>query len=128
MSDASWEIQKAVYTALNTALSVSVYDHVPQDTAPPFVAIGDDTIQDWSTKTFEGEENTITVHAWSRYEGRKETKQLLGQIKNALHLTTLSLTGFTNVLTHFDFEDTFPDADGLTYHGVIRFRLLTQKD
>ena len=128
MSDASWEIQKAVFAALDTALSVSVYDHVPQNTAPPYVTLGDDTVQDWSTKTTEGEESTLTIHAWSRHEGRKEVKQLLGTIKTALHEVTLSLTGFTNILTRFDFEDTFLDADGLTYHGVMRFKMLVQKD
>ena len=57
-----------------------VFDHVPEGQAFPYVTIGESTAADFSTKTEAGQEHTITIHAWSRERGRKETKQILARI------------------------------------------------
>lgn len=129
MSDASLAIQTAIFAALAAALTpVKVYDHAPQNQAFPYVTIGDDTQIDWSSKSMRGEEHTLTIHTWSRARGRKYAKELLADIKEALHEVRLTLTGNFNVLTRFDFAQTFLDEDGITYHGVIRFRALTHQN
>lgn len=125
MAESSWGLQAAVHTALDAALSCEVYDDVPQGAAFPYVTIGDDTAVDWSGSLMRGEESTLTVHAWSRYAGRKEAKDLLASIKAALHEQSLSVTGANLVNLRFEFSETFMDADGETRHGVIRFRAVT---
>ena len=124
MSDGSWELQQAVYAALDAALSVPVYDFAPSNAAFPYVTIGEATIVDVGTKSHTGTEHTITVHAWSRYRGRKETKQILGQIYDALHEQTLNVSGFGFVMCRLDFSESFMDEDGLTFHGVARYRVV----
>jgi hypothetical protein len=132
-------LQAAIYTrltaysALTTALGGSkIYDHVPQDTAAPYVLIGDDTLTEGDTKSANGWEATVTIHCWD-YEvaGRKSVKTLMGHIFDALHRqeSNITVTGFTLVYIHREFEETYQETaeDGANdhyYHGVQRFRAL----
>ncbi len=124
------EIQKTIYTVLDAALSVDVYDKAPQGTdsgdlsAFPYVTIGEDTINVWDTATESGFTATVMIHTWSRAEGRKETKDLQGLIYDALHKQTLSVTGYHFIGSDFEQSTSFLDADGETRHGVQTFRIL----
>lgn len=140
MTAASLALQEAVYAALSVDAALAtllgrpnadpadngVFDHVPEKTAFPYVTIGDDTQADWSDKEVDGEEHTLTLHAWSRHRGRRQVKQILGRLKALLHKQTLAMAGHDSVLIRFDFELTMLDPDGKTYHGAIRFRALTR--
>ena len=146
-ADALWPLQQAVYTALRADATLKtltgttparVYDHVPSDVWPadgettnaaafkPYVVVGDDTAGPFDTMTEDGAESILTIHTWSRYRGRKETKQIMSAVTDALDDVSLSVTGHTLVLLLFEFSSTFLDPDGLTRHGVQRFRALTQ--
>lgn len=142
-------IQQAVFTmlradsALGALLPTSmfagdagkaVYDRPPQpdlaelaSTVFPFVVIGDDTAAEFDTDDADGQETTITLHAWSRYRGKKEVKQVLDALYNALHGVALTITGQISVYCFFEFMESMLDPDGLTQHGVIRFRIVTQE-
>ena len=130
MTDLSWPVQQTVFTTLtgNAGIQVllgspaRVYDHVPTDATFPYLTIGDDTAREAGAKTFEGQEITLTLHAWSRQRGRNQTKDILAAAYTALHDQSLSLTGGTLVNLRYEFSDTFLDTDGLTYHGVARYR------
>jgi hypothetical protein len=117
------QIQKAVYTTLKGALSVPVYDHVPQKTAYPYVVVGDDTAIPWDTDDSLGTEATVTVHAWSQYRGAAEAKQLLGQIYAALHRADIAVQNAHTIESIAEFQQTIVESDGLTRHGIIRFRI-----
>lgn len=129
MADASWVLQKAIYERLTgyaplMAAVTGVFDWAPQGQATPYVTIGDDTSSDWSDKAVAGQEMTLTLHAWAESRGRKTVKQILSHIHDALHRHALVVPGFTLVSLDFEFSETFLDEDGVTYHGVIRFRAL----
>lgn len=125
MADLALAFQKAVYARLTAApYHLTVYDNVPDDATFPYVVIGEDTIIDWSFVGVRGEELTLLLHVWSRSAGRAECKQMLEQIKTALHEQELALETGHNTLTRFAFEETLLDEDGRTWHGVIRFRAL----
>lgn len=131
MADASWPLQQAVFSALSgdatlSAMVSGVFDHVPEGQAFPYVTIGESSAADFSTKTEAGQEHTMTIHAWSRERGRKETKQILARIYDLLHDQALSVAGFTNVLTRYVSAETVLEEDGLTHHGRARYRLITQ--
>lgn len=111
--------------ALVAYVGSRVYDDVPQETPFPYVVIGDDTSIEWDQDCSTGSESTITLHTWSRYSGRMETKLMLQAIYGALHRNELTITGGHNVVCHAEFQESFLDPDGETRHGVIRFRLLT---
>jgi len=129
---AQWVIQEAVYAALNNSVTLSalisdVYDDVPATAAFPYVVIGESTAIMWDTKSTLGVESTVTVHTWSRYRGRKETKLIQQAIYDILHNQELSITGYNSVYCFLDFEENFLDEDGLTRHGVSRYRLVTSE-
>lgn len=134
-----WELQQAILDRLEgfsalTALLASdprasrpaIYDHVPQDAAFPYVVVGDTTALEWDTDTSTGHEHTVTLHAWSEYRGRKEVKQIQGELYNALHRHDLSITGEHTVTCEHEYAESLLDPDGITRHGVARFRVLTE--
>jgi hypothetical protein len=131
--EASISVQTAIYSALTgdatlTGKVTGVYDSVPDETSFPYVAIGDDTVRDFSTNTFSGEEMTLTIHIWSRDRGRKNTKSIMADIYRVLHKANLSLTnGASLIHVLFEFAEIVLDPDGTTYHGIQRFRMLLQE-
>jgi hypothetical protein len=117
------EIQAAIYAKVS-GLGWPTFDHTPQDTPFPYVVIGDDTSIPWDTDDSIGTETTCTIHVWSRHRGRKEVKEIMRTLYEALHRQELSIIGGALVECMAEFQESFLDPDGLTRHGVIRFRLI----
>lgn len=136
MNDVADNLQAAIYTALTNSgaladlVSSRIYDNVPQETVYPYVAIGDDTINDGGSHTAFGHETTVTIHAWSQYAGRKEVKQIMEAIYDLLHQGegNLSLSGHRVILCRREFAETLIDPDGRTHHGISRFRVITRRN
>lgn len=126
-----WEIQVAVlarlaaYGPLAAFVSGRIYDDVPQNAPFPYVVIGEADSIPFDDDVNDGEDTDLTIHVWSRSAGRKEVKQMMAAIYAALHRYPLPITGAHTVLMDFDYQNSFLDPDGITRHGVIRFRLLT---
>ena len=133
-ADSQWPLQQAVYATLTDDAALQalignparVFDHVPQDSAFPYVVVGEATSGPFDTKTEDGLEQTLTIHTWSRYRGLKETKDIMAAVMGALDDQALAVNGHDLVLLRFTFGATFLDPDGLTRHGVQRFRAVTQ--
>jgi hypothetical protein len=125
-------MQKAVYAALvaDTATGAligdRIYDAVPRAATFPYASFGDGTVRDWSTGTEDGAEHRLVLHAWSRERGRRETWTILAALKDALHDAALELEGHALINLRFEFADAALDPDGITWHGVIRFRAVTE--
>lgn len=122
------------YAPLAALVGASVFDFVPGEAQPPYVLIGDDTAIDWSTKTVNGWQATLTVHCWD-YEkaGRKSVKAIMSAVYDALHRQEdgVTVAGFNLIMLQSEFETTFQDASEVGesdhyYHGVQRFRALIQ--
>lgn len=121
---AELEIQKSIYTALESALSINVYDNVPDNAQAPYVVIGDDTFAEFDTDGDSGFEATVTIHSWSTYRGRSQVKEIMSAVYNALHRADLTVQGYNLLGCDFEFSETFLESDGVTRHGVQRFRIL----
>lgn len=127
------DVQASIFTVIKTDAGVQafvgssparVYDHVPQGTDDfPYITIGDTTAVDASTKTEDGNEQTLTLHCWSRHQGHKEVWEMIEALDTALDGVSLTVSGNTPVFIFSEFADAFLDADGRTYHGAIRFRI-----
>jgi hypothetical protein len=133
MPTSTWALQQAVYAELasDTALlallgSARIYDDVPQGTAFPYITLGSATTRDWSTGSEAGDEHALTLHAWSRAGGRKEVQALVGAIHDALHDASLTLDGHRLVNLRHESSDSRREGDGDTYHGIARFRAVTE--
>lgn len=84
---ASLAVQKALFTALEAALSgqvSGVFDGVPADAALPYATIGPDLTTDWSHKTGSGREHRISVSVWDAGPGVAAAKALLGRAEAAV--------------------------------------------
>ena len=69
-----------------------------------------------------GSQITVNLHIWSQYKGSKEAKNIMDRVHTLLHDTSLSVTGFNLINLRFEFADILRDPDGITRHGVMRFR------
>ena len=130
MSIGQFALQSSIYTALNVSaitstLSCGVYDEVVEGNSYPFITLGEETAIDYSTNNLVGAETTINIHVWSRYKGSKETKEILDKIHDLLHDVSLTVSGVNLINLRFEFSDIMRDPDGITRHGVIRFRAIT---
>ena len=48
----------------------------------------------------------------------------MDKIHDLLHDSNISVTGFNLINLQFDFSDILRDPDGVTRHGVMRFRAI----
>lgn len=128
MSDHSLQLQKTIFDVLSgdnnltSTLGASVYDFVPDNSAFPYVKLGEETAVDNGTKTLQGNEHTLVIHSFSRYRGSKEIKQIMSRIYALLHESSLSVSGASLVNMRFEFSDVIKENDGRTSHGLQRFR------
>jgi|TARA_Y100000114_G_C11596692_1_gene248377 hypothetical protein len=128
MSTGSFALQEAIYSRLNSdsnltsTLGASIFDEVPHGTATPYVSIGYGSQTEFDTKSESGSTNTLNLHIWSEYKGAKECKQIMDRIHDLLHNHSLSVTGFNLINLRFEFSDILRDPDGVTRHGIMRFR------
>jgi len=120
-------LQAAIYSALDAALSYPVYDHVPQDESTPYVKIGNATDMPFDTDEDTGFETTVTVHAHSEYLGKKEVQNMQAAIYDALHRAELTVSGYHVLDVQQEFSEMLDDDDGISRHGVQRFRIYIEK-
>ena len=131
MTVGQFELQTAIYSALSgdsnltSTLGASVFDEVPDQSSYPFVALVEETVVEYDTKDLDGASHTINIHVWSKYKGAKQTKQIMDRIHTLLHDSSLSVSGFNLIRMQFEFSDIMRDPDGVTRHGVMRFRAIT---
>ena len=126
----SFELQKAVFSALNSgsitdasgSAITGVFDDVSTDTAYPYIRIGEETLADNSSKDKDIFEHTLTIHIWSQYRGNRDIKDIMKQVHDLLHDSSLSVSGASMVNMRQEFHTTLIEGDGITRHGVMRFR------
>ena len=124
-------VQKAIFSTLSADSSLDslvgnnkILDDVPQGTNYPYVQIGEETSIDAGLKDKEAQEYTLTIHIWSRYRGNKETKEIAERIYTLLHNGAISVTGASLANIRNEYFTVLIDDDGLTRHGVMRFRAI----
>jgi len=130
MSIGQFALQSTIYSTLSadntltSTLGAGVYDEVLEGASYPFVSLGEETAIDYGTKDLVGGETTINIHIWSQYKGSKETKQIMDKVHDLLHDIDLTVTGFNLINLRFEYSDIMRDPDGVTRHGVMRFRAI----
>lgn len=103
-----------------------IFDEPPREAALPYVTIGGDVIADASTATEPGDEHALTLHVWSREGGHREAHLIAGAVLEALVDAPLALAGHHLANLRFVVADVRREADGRTYHGIVRLRALTE--
>ena len=135
MASAGWALQQSIFAALTgdatlaTLLGGSrVYDDVSVRAEFPYLTFAQSNERDWSTGSEPGQEHFLTLHIWSRANGRKEAHEIMGAVRDVLHDQSLSLSGHRLVNLRHEFSDARRDSDGQTYHGIVRYRAVTEPE
>jgi len=133
MASPGLELQKSIHATLAADAPLlallggpRVYDDVPPGTAYPYVTIGESVVRDWSTGSDEGAEHILTLHVWSRAAGRRQTHEIMSAVRDVLHEAALTVSGHNLVNLRHEFSDARREPDGETYHGVVRYRAVTE--
>jgi hypothetical protein len=109
-----------------------VYDTVATNIAGevtatfPYLQIGDDQVLPDDAECVDGSEIYVSVHVWSRAVGWLEAKKIAGQVRDALHLASLTITGHNLIEIRFRDARLLRDPDGKTRHIAMTFRALTE--
>jgi len=133
MPSAGFALQKAIYqrlvgdAGLVSALGgARVYDHVPRQVTPPYIAMGRSTVTDWSTGSDDGHEHSLTLHVWSASAGHRETHELMGLVESAIDGAGLALEGHRLVNLRHELSEARRDPEAELYHGIVRLRAVTE--
>jgi hypothetical protein len=130
---ASAALRAAVHDALAADAALTsvlggqkIFDEPPRAAAFPYVTLGEARVADYSTGDTSGEEHQLTLHAWSRQGGHKEAHVIAGALLQALDDAPLTLTDHRLINLRFAVADVRREADGRTYHALVRFRAVTE--
>lgn len=127
MADPGTALQKAIYDLLSAALSVTVYQHVPQTSSYPYVVVGDMYGQPADNfGAFLKNETFVTLSIWSQYRGQKEVTDIAASIKDALHNARPTLASGRLAQMRVHRSRTSQEPDGLTYMGQVTVRCLVE--
>lgn len=120
---------KAVYVALDatTGLTGIISESLSNTDPFPKIWLEDGGADDWSNKDDNGLEAFVNLHVGSQKEGTKEIRGLMDKCHSALHNVDLVLTNGQSVLCQFVRHDVVIDSDGVTRHGIMRFKLLVSE-
>jgi hypothetical protein len=138
MADRSAELFAAIYAVLAADAPLvaligadKVFNGVKDGTALPYVDIGDDTATDYGSSSGDAQEHTVTIHCWANQPlSGKSAKllvtQMVAAVRLALHDVDLTLSAGVSPNLRCEFRETARDPDGVSWHGVLRFRAVTQ--
>lgn len=125
----NFAVQEAIDLRLQ-GLSVSVYDHVPQDESYPLVVIGDTISSENDTDTELGFNDLLTITTYSdSYDkyGMKVISDIQREIYDLLHYYGLNVAGFGVSLLMQETSNLIRDTDGVTRIGVQQFRIIYEQ-
>lgn len=133
MTPSSAALRAAIHSTLSAHAPLiavlggpKIYDEPPATAAFPYVTLGEARVADYSAGEEEGEEHQLTLHAWSRHGGHREAHVIAGTLLQALDDAPLAPEGHHLVNLRFALADIRREADGRTYHAVVRFRAVTE--
>jgi hypothetical protein len=81
---------------------------------------------DWSTGTEDGNEQSLTLHVWSRADSAAQVHEIIQVVRMLLHNQPLELEDHFLVNLRHEFTEARIDPDGETMHGIVRYRAVTE--
>jgi hypothetical protein len=103
-----------------------IYDEPPRGAAFPCVMLGEARISALPADETDAQEHQLTLHAWSQQGGHREAHLIAAALLQALDDAALPLADHRLVNLRFALADVRREADGRTYHALVRFRAVTE--
>ena len=127
MSNPGWELQVAIFQALNgnltgaTGQNVPIYDGIaPQGSRYPYVILDSQAMTPDDPLASRRDMRFVYLSVWSTYRGQMEVHQILGQAYELLHEERLPMAeGYRMVRIRVTRQQTSRDADEATYMGTL---------
>lgn len=132
MSDGSFELQAAIFSALNgltPALAAGgVHAPAEQDTPLPYVEIGEASSVAADVLGRQGSADLVSIHVWAISQpptesgldgGYATVKKIISRIRDALHSKKLTVSGRSYASAIVTSTRVFNDLDGTSVHGVV---------
>jgi len=130
---ASVALRAAVHAALAADAPLAavlggpkIFDEPPRDAPFPYVTLGEARMSEFAAGGEAVQEHHLTLHAWSRQGGHREAHAVAGALLQALDDAPLALGDHVLVNLRFVVADVRREADGRTYHALVRFRAVTE--
>lgn len=131
-------ITKAIIGELrgNTALTSLLVDyvgadgvfyHVPQNfNAYPYVVVYDIDLNSDNNDVTLAFDGVINIHTWSDKRDISVIGDIMKEVYNTLNRADFSIDGYVLIDIMQENEIVLRDPDGITLHGVQRFRIILQ--
>lgn len=130
-----WYLQQAIYGILTgdaqlMSKVVGVFDFVPDNNNFPYISIGEFTTNPFETMDRYGQEVTSTIHVWSQrigpnaYQGMMQAENIMEDVQRLLARSYIEIDLWGTVGCWGDYSQTLVESDGITRHGILRYRLL----
>ena len=129
-TDATLQSLLSSYAYSNGQTVPSVFTHLPQsdDNALfPCVVIDYPIFNQNDTDTTIGFECTVLIHSWSVERTYKQCADIQTAVYNSLHRSTLAVTDFKFSGISCELSEVFLDPDGISRHGVQRFKIFIEQ-
>lgn len=118
------ETQASFYAKINAIAGLNVHGHVPQNEAVyPYVVVDSMSLNNNDSDSEFAYDASVTVHVFSKYKGESETAGIQKQIYDAVHRQPLTTASYKVSGVHQEYSEIMMDNDGITRHGVQRYRL-----
>lgn len=129
--DMTKSVVEAIHTRLANDIGVQgilgdpprLYDSGPEDPVFPYLTYGALRSEDKSADGSQQTEHRMSLHVWSRYQGRVETFDILKVLSQALEDAPLGLPNGQTVIAVIPYADVVRAPDGRTIHGLLRLNL-----
>lgn len=118
------EVQHALYNKLHgdgvlMGMLTGLYDVVPQRTALPYAVIGDGQVDDIPADAVNLTQLRLRLDIWADASGRKPVLAIMNRMFALLHLGTLTISGFQQVLLRCDQADTSISEEATRVRGTM---------
>jgi len=132
-ADATLPVRAAIVARLRDDAGVGalvadrVYGRPPQDVVFPYVSLGPVTAEPAGGLEQRGWDQSMQVDVWSRQPDLGvEALQVMAAVSVAL-ASPIVVSGHRVVVMTLEFQTVTNDPDGITSHGIQRFRIYTRE-
>lgn len=122
-------VQRDLHAALSTSASVQaalgdpvrIYDDPPSAPIYPYLTYGQTRSEDTSGDGAGQSSHQMTLHLWSRQDGRAEALSLLRTVSDTIR------DGSPHTVVPL-YLDILSASDGRTFHGLLRLSVIKLQD
>ncbi len=130
--NASWALQKLIYSALSASphvishISNRIYDDIPRSAVYPYISFGEGEVQALSGSDEQALVHKVVLHIWSKGNGKKEIFALVDVVKGVLDDEALLLSDHHLVSMHCESSRVRREPKTQSYHGILAYRIVTE--